>query len=526
MPALLALAWHGLRVGLDPGVRTERVALLVISAGLAVGSLLAARRSALGPLARPLFAAGVALLFWLAALECMLLTAGIVLALGFLGMITGGVWHVVIACAALRPRGPHSRGARIASRLGVLACSVSLAVCGLEAALAHFFPRQVYEIVPDDPQLGAYLHYRGDSVETETRSGRLSMPYLQPDFRGQYMHPEFPGIRVEINSLGMRDAEANAAPLEPGDASVLVLGDSFTFGTGVDLDETFCHRLAARAPEITPRRLRMFNGGVPGMSPLKELVMLRAVAEGTRPEVVVVAICEANDLGEELDIASKLRKQAQRRAVSMRPQLRSRRSEPAASPDPPVRVGGLRVLATYLRATTQYSYWKATSATARVFEVWFEGLFLRWGLIGRDGVLWDRVLTESFRKDRPSFVGRAQQLVLESMQSIRAACAEIGASLVVLVIPAAAQAEPARFSELRGHFDEQDRSSLDRTAFHADFVRALAQDLCVVDMLPTLEQAARNGRPSYHREGHWNAAGHALAADRLVPVLEELLAPK
>ena len=45
-------------------------------------------------------------------------------------------------------------------------------------------------------------------------------------------------------------------------------------------------------------------------------------------------------------------------------------------------------------------------------------------------------------------------------------------------------------------------------------------------MLPPLEAEARAGKPCYLHEGHWNAHGHAVAADELVPVLEGLLSDR
>jgi hypothetical protein len=45
----------------------------------------------------------------------------------------------------------------------------------------------------------------------------------------------------------------------------------------------------------------------------------------------------------------------------------------------------------------------------------------------------------------------------------------------------------------------------------------------VVDVLPQLEAEITAGRDCYHREGHWNAHGHEVAAAALAPVLAEVL---
>src|SRR5690606_5372855 len=72
---------------------------------------------------------------------------------------------------------------------------------------------------------------------------------------------------------------------------VLVLGDSFTFGHGVDYERTFVASLAAREPE-----LRFVNEGVPGYGPVQYRQLLElALARGTRPRAVFVVLFVGND---------------------------------------------------------------------------------------------------------------------------------------------------------------------------------------------------------------------------------------
>jgi hypothetical protein len=520
LPGLAALLWHAARVPADARPEVARYAALAVAAGVSWCALRWPRRAAHAVPARLAFALVTAATFWSAVLEAWLLGAGVVLALGFLAVAAGALCHATLVFALARGRGASTPAGRVLTRLLCCASALVLALCGVEGALAAVFPRQVYEVVPDDPALGRYLRFRGAQASHAGLSGAVSMPYLQPGFRGRYMHPEFPGLRVAIDALGMRcDPEAAAAP-EDGSASVLVLGDSFAFGTGVEYAETFAARLAqSRVASARPWRVR--DAGVPGVSPPLELVRLREVAEETRPDAVIVAFCESNDFAEILALEFRLRAQAERgggAAVKRKAEARARAGSV------PLRVGGMTVLGGYLAATTRYPYWQGSSAAARVFEVWFEKAFVALGLIAPTGVLWDKVLTESFRKEPTELVGKALDHAVIALQELRAACDEIRAAPVVLVIPAAAQAEPARFAELLSFHPRAEWPGLHRTAFHERFVAAVAAaGLRVVDPLPALEDAARTGRPSYHREGHWNARGHAIAAGALVPVLEAAL---
>jgi hypothetical protein len=51
-----------------------------------------------------------------------------------------------------------------------------------------------------------------------------------------------------------------------------------------------------------------------------------------------------------------------------------------------------------------------------------------------------------------------------------------------------------------------------------------AEGFTVVDPLPALEQAERDGHGGYFREGHWNAKGHQIGADALFEPVRDALA--
>jgi hypothetical protein len=103
------------------------------------------------------------------------------------------------------------------------------------------------------------------------------------------------------------------------------------------------------------------------------------------------------------------------------------------------------------------------------------------------------------------------------------ACAARGATLIVAVIPSVVQADPERFERFRASRPARHRDSLRRTLLHERLIAALREHAVIVDLLPALEQRILRGEACYHREGHFNARGHALAADLLAPRLAEAL---
>lgn len=93
------------------------------------------------------------------------------------------------------------------------------------------------------------------------------------------------------NSRGFRGAEWPAAK-SPGTWRIVGLGDSFTYGAGAELEETYLARLAqhlARRPGCTVP-LEVINLGVSRYFPAAERLLLEAEGLRLAPDVVVVGV--------------------------------------------------------------------------------------------------------------------------------------------------------------------------------------------------------------------------------------------
>ncbi|MCE9637402.1 MAG: hypothetical protein K8T90_16985 [Planctomycetes bacterium] len=96
-----------------------------------------------------------------------------------------------------------------------------------------------------------------------------------------------PGAKMtyEINEAGLR------GPLpEPGKSTVLVMGDSFTFGEGVALENTFTARLSRAYPSGPT----FVNAGVSGYGTREEAARLPSEIERFKPTAVLLVFV-AND---------------------------------------------------------------------------------------------------------------------------------------------------------------------------------------------------------------------------------------
>ena len=120
---------------------------------------------------------------------------------------------------------------------------------------------------------------------------RLLLPepwYLEP---GERVKPDLPKFRVGKRLVALREPLPTTAPATA--YRILFLGDSFTYGVGVDADQTFVGQIEARLNQTPPREdfreYVAFNGGIPG-SRTQAWTRLYAAAQTTFLPHLVVAV--------------------------------------------------------------------------------------------------------------------------------------------------------------------------------------------------------------------------------------------
>ena len=96
------------------------------------------------------------------------------------------------------------------------------------------------------------------------------------------------GVELTTNSLGLRDREI--APRKPaGVFRILMLGDSFTEGGGLTLEQTVAKQMEAMLDRPRcQRRFEVINGGVSSSSPILEYLFLQRVGLSLDPDLVVL----------------------------------------------------------------------------------------------------------------------------------------------------------------------------------------------------------------------------------------------
>ncbi|GEM_PF-5975433 len=94
-------------------------------------------------------------------------------------------------------------------------------------------------------------------------------------------------VIYRINSMGFRDEEV-AKTKASNEVRILLLGDSFGQGFGVDLDKTFANSLERKLSLAGKKKVDIINASVLGYSPLIEYLYLKEKGLDLRPDMVIL----------------------------------------------------------------------------------------------------------------------------------------------------------------------------------------------------------------------------------------------
>ena len=113
-------------------------------------------------------------------------------------------------------------------------------------------------------------------------------PGTETVFTGQ--HVKIRPTTIKISSQGIRD---RAYPLEKpkGVYRIVILGDSVSFGWGVELDETFPKLLEFFLNEREPGKYEVINFSVPGYNFSQEVATLETKCLAYHPDLVIFSVC-------------------------------------------------------------------------------------------------------------------------------------------------------------------------------------------------------------------------------------------
>lgn len=103
---------------------------------------------------------------------------------------------------------------------------------------------------------------------------------------------------ADVNSIGFRDVELSENTSADRDAiRIAVVGDSFTFGWGVDENDAW-PRVLEKILRTHNHQVTVFNLGKPGASPEDYASIVSKMIPLVRPDLLLVAILQGDDLAQ------------------------------------------------------------------------------------------------------------------------------------------------------------------------------------------------------------------------------------
>ena len=310
---------------------------------------------------------------------------------------------------------------------------------------------------------------------------------------------------IQVNSLGMRDPERPAAK-PAGMRRVLFLGDSMVFGTGVEVGARCGDVLNARlGPDV-----EVLNAACGGWGTDQELLYLCRDGFALHPDVVVLGLCPANDI-----VNNMLPHDLFGSAPKPRFELQDGRLvyEPPPARLPPNLKWRAKTLLKHSRLLHYIVHqrhvlaWRAQprSAVTDSMVYWQEDL-------EHDESHWSVFRTRYSPRFEAAF-----QVTEALVTAARDSCAARGIPFLLFAFPQKVETDAAaRARELEHFHFEPDW--FDLLAPYARFQRLADRlDCPFVHPLPEFQRAQV---PVFlPRDGHPNAAGHALAAEKLEPAV-------
>ena len=99
---------------------------------------------------------------------------------------------------------------------------------------------------------------------------------------------KYKGVENRINSFGMRDKERSLKKRD-GVIRIAVLGDSVTWGFGVEVEDAFPRKLEVELNKSSNKEFEVLNFSVPGYDAVQELELYRTKVQQFDPDLVIIA---------------------------------------------------------------------------------------------------------------------------------------------------------------------------------------------------------------------------------------------
>jgi SGNH hydrolase-like domain, acetyltransferase AlgX len=317
---------------------------------------------------------------------------------------------------------------------------------------------------------------------------RLGWTY-RPDSRvlvfnwtGEFLH------FVRFNHTGWRDdREAPAGP-DPGAYRIALLGDSFTAGLQVPAERSFPRLLETglRSRGTQPRRIEVWNAAVDGFGTTQALRMFVERVAPYRPNVVLLGLFLANDLGDNVPYGGSRNHYLATRCGRPYVGLNGSGAMVDIHDDRSARQAGTWLNRLLHRSELYANLFPGSDPDPNAFADW-----------------------DVFTGKHPEAVASAWELTSALLRELDRQVQAKGGRLVVLLMPHQQEVRVGvEASSARSGSIDFDRAH----AFAEAFLREAR--IAYVDLYPSLRGVIAKGEHPYlRRDMHWNSRGHEVVAE-------------
>lgn len=292
------------------------------------------------------------------------------------------------------------------------------------------------------------------------------------------------------NSLGLRCSRNYPSTKQKGTIRILLLGDSYTYGTGVNNEDTFAY-LIEKSLSTATYPVEVINAGNPGKGTDYELRELTALSKKLKPDVVVLGF-HFNDFGDNmrgdyyvLNDAGDL--------------------EPRTPQNP------LKRMKNVMRFIPFYKWFLCNSHFAVFLKEFIANAIVNHSFV--------HPVNNTMTGE--SVAGSENQVPLKSVKTTGALLTRLkhdtlqsGSSFAVFYFPPRWEVAEYRLS---GEISIYEKAI-------GGIASGLRQPL--FSLTPALARELNMGNNLYLKEGHWAAAGHKVVADFMVLTLSNIVSIK
>src|SRR3989344_39134 len=312
----------------------------------------------------------------------------------------------------------------------------------------------------------------------------------QRDIFGEY------DVSVKINSFGLRDNDYNTR-LSPNVKKILLLGDSMTFGYGVEQENSYPEILET----LAGGNYTFINSGVGGYSPDVEYIYLKEKGLKFNPDIIILGLYIGNDITDlesnewvELDEKGLPKKIVSNRYyIDDQNRMRTKGDENVIKNNPFPVLYGINVFLSY--KSHAYIFLKERSK------------FLFYRLTEQEELIQKTIYGNYYDKNLKLSWKNVESILME----INSLVNENGKDFVVVLIPS------------RDQFQEEK----DNTYNFANPNRRLMMfggenNIIIMDLLPYFKENSNPRDFYYKKDVHLNRNGHRFLAEKIYEELKNL----